>query len=143
MCIFIDITKVADFWWKKCWYQQNSWGLLRDLYIFWIFFSYGTTMLSFINVGYMWQIFGRRRVPFCPSSVSSPEKPILNSVKVPLQKVEKLHQTEAYSGPCQTSMIKHFWKALFPVGIYMFKVNNRNTRTRRKICSTSFWCLYY
>ena len=25
--------------------------------------------------------------------------------------------------------------AINPVGNYMFKVNNRNTRTRRKICS--------
>ena len=36
-------------------------------------------------------------------------------------------------------------KTLFPVGIYMFKVNNRNIRTRCEICSkfiASFWCLY-
>ena len=39
---------------------------------------------------------------------------------------------------------------LNPAGIYMFKVNNRNTRTRCEICSKltiktperSFWCLY-
>ena len=40
-----------------------------------------------------------------------------------------------------------------PAGNYMFKVNNRNTRTRYEICSkltiktperrqASFWCLY-
>ena len=37
-----------------------------------------------------------------------------------------------------------------PAGNYMFKVNNRNTRTRCEICSKlviktperSFWCLY-
>ena len=42
----------------------------------------------------------------------------------------------------------------FPADIYLFKVNNRNTRTRCEICSkltiktterrlASFWCLYY
>ena len=41
----------------------------------------------------------------------------------------------------------------YPVGNYMFKVNNRNTRARSEICSkltiktaerrlASFWCLY-
>ena len=46
-------------------------------------------------------------------------------------------------------------KTLFPARNYMFKVNNRNTRTRCEICSkfvkkkhqndvmTSFWCFYY
>ena len=40
-----------------------------------------------------------------------------------------------------------------PVGIYMFKINNRNNRERREICSkltiktperrqASFWCPY-
>ena len=29
------------------------------------------------------------------------------------------------------------WRGSLPVGIYMFKVNNRNTRTRCKIC---FYC---
>ena len=29
----------------------------------------------------------------------------------------------------------HFTKHIYPVGIYMFKVNNRNTRTRYEICS--------
>ena len=46
----------------------------------------------------------------------------------------------------------HFKKA-FPAGIYLLKVNNRNTRTSCEICSkltiktperclASFWCLY-
>ena len=34
--------------------------------------------------------------------------------------------SEAHSGPCQISN---------PVGIYLLKVNNRNTRTRCEICS--------
>ena len=48
------------------------------------------------------------------------------------------------------------WKGDFlvnPAGIYLLKVNNRNTRTRCEICSkliiktperrlASFWCLY-
>ena len=46
------------------------------------------------------------------------------------------------------------WQSYFPVGIYLLKVNNNNTRTRCEICSkltiktaerrlASFWCLYY
>ena len=46
------------------------------------------------------------------------------------------------------------WNWAHPPGKYMFKVNNRNTRTRCEICSkltirtskrrqTSSWCLYY
>ena len=32
---------------------------------------------------------------------------------------------------------------LYPVGIYLFKVNNRNTRTRSKICShVHNWCRF-
>ena len=27
---FLDITKVADFWWKKCRYHQNSSALSHD-----------------------------------------------------------------------------------------------------------------
>ena len=34
---------------------------------------------------------------------------------------------DTYLGPCQTSII--------PVGIYLLKLNNRNTRTRCEICS--------
>ena len=39
---------------------------------------------------------------------------------------------------------------IIPVGIYLLKAKNRNTRTRCKVCSkltikilVSFWCLYY
>ena len=55
------------------------------------------------------------------------------------------------------SIYEIFWKRFVfldnPAGIYMFKVNNRNTKTRCRICSKltikaperpqpSFWCLY-
>ena len=60
---------------------------------------------------------------------------------------------------CEISTLKYgalpFWSTLlFPVGIYMFKVNNRNTRKRCETCTkvtkkntrttsvTLFWCLY-
>ena len=48
----------------------------------------------------------------------------------------------------------HVFNIIHPAGIYMFKVNNRNTRRRCKICFkvnnkdtrtsplVSFWCLY-
>ena len=49
-------------------------GVLRDLYMFWIFVKQVITVLSFIIVGYVWQILGRRGDIFAPQSVSSPEK---------------------------------------------------------------------
>ena len=33
-------------------------------------------------------------------------------------------------------MSSNFVVGFYPAGNYMFKVNNRNTRTRREICST-------
>ena len=57
--VFLDITKYADFRWKKYWYQQNSSGVSRNLYCFWIFFRQGITVPTFIILRYMWQILGR------------------------------------------------------------------------------------
>ena len=45
----------------------------RDLYMFWIFFRQSITMLSFIIVGYVWQILGRGGI-YVPRFVSSPKK---------------------------------------------------------------------
>ena len=57
----------------------------------------------------------------------------------------------------QTHLLKHgktfHLLKPFPAGIYLLKVNNRNTRTKCEICSkltiktperrlASFWCLY-
>ena len=47
--------------------------------------------------------------------------------------------------------IKFEVRKLYPVGIYLLKVNNRNTRTRREICSkfnnkdtrTTSLCIYF
>ena len=70
-CIFW-YSKICWFPEEKCWCQQNSWCVSRDWYIFWIFFSYGITVLSFIFVGYVWQILGRR--PLCPLHLEQPQK---------------------------------------------------------------------
>ena len=46
--------------------------------------------------------------------------------------------TEAYFGSCQISMMELLGKKFnvnYPVSIYLFKVDNRNTRTRFEICS--------
>ena len=46
--------------------------MLRDSYIFWIFFRQGVTVPSFIIVGYMWQIL--ERGPFWPPIREQPQK---------------------------------------------------------------------
>ena len=52
-------------WYSKiCWFlvkkycKQNSSGVSRDLYIFWIFYGYCITVSSVI-MGYVWHILGR------------------------------------------------------------------------------------
>ena len=58
---------------KKCWCQQNSKGVSRDLYVFLILFRYDIAVPIFIIVEYVWQILGKGAI--CPlPSVSSPEK---------------------------------------------------------------------
>ena len=60
--IYICIFWYSNTYWfpmKKCWCQQNSKGVSRDSYIFWVFFSQGITVPSFMIVGYVWQISGR------------------------------------------------------------------------------------
>ena len=47
---------------------------------FWIFFRQGTTVPSFINVGYVWQILGWGAF-LTPHSWAVPKKPILNRIK--------------------------------------------------------------
>ena len=73
----------------------------------------------------------------------------------------KLFKTLIFFNVCKTTffiILKISSKLLFtfhtiPAGIYLLKVNNRNTRTRCEICSkltiktperplASFWCLY-
>ena len=51
---------------------------------------------------------------------------------------------------CGIKRLAYPWLSSFPAGIYLLKVNNRNSRTRCEICSKltiktperSFWCLY-
>ena len=50
--VFIDITKVADFWQKMLMSAELN-GCACDLYIFWIFFRQGVSLPSFIIVGYV------------------------------------------------------------------------------------------
>ena len=69
-------SKICWFLVKECWCQQNSRGVSRDSYIFWIFLRQGITVPSFIIVEYVWQILGRGGLftpPPHPSSVISPE----------------------------------------------------------------------
>ena len=60
---------------KKCWCQQNSEGVSRDSYTFWIFSRQRITVLSFVIVGYVSQIFGRGGL------FGAPKMSILNRVK--------------------------------------------------------------
>ena len=59
--------------------------------------------------------------------------------------------SEFYSNEFASAVIHRKCNSLlpYPAGIYLLKVNNRNTRTRFEICSkltmktmASFWCLY-
>ena len=52
--------------------QQDSKSVSRDSYFF-IFFRYSIIVLSFIIVGYVWQILGRRFFADLSPAVSSPE----------------------------------------------------------------------
>ena len=87
-------SKICWFLVNKYWCQQNSSGVSRDSYIFWIFFRWGTTVPSFIIVGYVWRII-------LPHPWAAPKRPILNRVKnwsditVPnkLYKMEKMSNT--------------------------------------------------
>ena len=51
----------------------------RDLYMFWIFFRQSITMLSFIIVGYVWQILGRGAFTY-PDPWAAPKRPNLNMI---------------------------------------------------------------
>ena len=57
--------------------------LPRDLYIFWVFFTYVIAVPSFIIAGYVWQILGRAGggAVFCPHPWAASERPILNRVE--------------------------------------------------------------
>ena len=58
--VYICISLYGKICWflvKKYWWQQNSSGVSRDSYIFWIF--EGITVSSFTTVEYVWQILGK------------------------------------------------------------------------------------
>ena len=77
ICIFWYI-KICWFLVKKCWCQQNSEGVSRDSYFFWIFSRQGITVPSFIIVGYVSQILAPSPPP--PHPWVAPKMHILNSV---------------------------------------------------------------
>ena len=82
--VFSDIGKFADFRWKNAYVSRTS-GVCQVIHIF-FGSSLGITLSTFINVGYVWEILGRRAgwgglfAP--PPSVSSPEKAHLNKLKL-------------------------------------------------------------
>ena len=79
-------SKICQFPIKKCWYQQNSRGLSRDSYSFWIFFRQGITVPSLIIVGYACQILERGAPPPPPPYPwAAPKKPILNRVNIQIK----------------------------------------------------------
>ena len=58
--IYICISWCSTNYWflvKKCWCQQDPRDVSRDLYIFCVFLREDITVLSFIILGYVWQIF--------------------------------------------------------------------------------------
>ena len=68
------------------------------------------------------------------------------------QRFHKIQKHMRHLKAC--NVFKKRLKLVIQAGNYMFKVNNRNTRTRCEICSkltiktpeprlASFWCLYY
>ena len=89
---------------------------------------------------------------------------IFPSQVLPVSRIKKDHDLLFYA--YYFLRIRYFWRYVpinmnaswlsvpdYPAGIYLLKVNNRNTRTRCEICSkltvkaterrqASFWCLY-
>ena len=84
ICIYISwYSKSCWFPMKKCWCQQNSWSVSRDLYIFVIFFRSGKTVLSY----HCWvcAAYFRTGWPFLASSICEPplKRPSWGELKWP------------------------------------------------------------
>ena len=98
ICIYISwYSKIYQYPVNKCWCQQNSRGVSRGSYIFWIFFRLGIYVSSFIIVGYVLLILERGgafwALPFPhPHPWAAPKKPILNRVSR-VKKVEYLNMS--------------------------------------------------
>ena len=60
------LKKVSDF-------RRKNADVSRTRWVFWIFFRQGITVSSFIIVGYVWQLLGRRG-PFCSTIREQPQK---------------------------------------------------------------------
>ena len=67
--------KISWFPMKNYWCQQNSKGVSRDSYIFWVFFRLGIAVTSFIIVGYVWQILWREALLVAPIREQSQKSP--------------------------------------------------------------------
>ena len=74
ICISL-CSKICLFRMKKCWCQQNSRDVSRDLYIFWIFLCLGITVQR-----YVWHILGRGGNKKSPHPFAAQKKTILNRV---------------------------------------------------------------
>ena len=90
--IYISISWYSKICWflvKKSWCQQNSSGVSRDSYIFWIVFGWGITVPNFI-VGYLWQILEREGLfaPLPPSPAYIREQPRKSPSGLGLRQIE-------------------------------------------------------
>ena len=80
---------------KKCWCQQNSWDVSRDLFIFWMFFRKGIIVSRFIIIGHVWQILGSGGVFALLHPWAAMKRPILimskrTTLKVCVPKKKKI-----------------------------------------------------
>ena len=73
---FLEIRKVADFRWKN-----DDVSRSQECVTWCIYFLEGISVPSFIIVGYMWQIFGRR-VFLSFHSWAARKRPILDGIKI-------------------------------------------------------------
>ena len=146
---FIEIHPVV----QKIWWLYSS--RLASLALFWIFWyllvakelrtsTYNrwcqhlnlTTILSYIILNYSWCMKGK-----LPS-----KSPALIGLSIYFWHLFYIHLQR-----CESQQICK--ETSFPANIYLFKVNDKNARKRREICSklaiktadrrqTSFWCFY-
>ena len=78
---------------------------VRGSYIFWVFFRQGVNVLSFMIIGYVWQILGRGSIFGSLNPWAPPKRPILNKVKVNKSRYKQCGVTPYFS-PRQNLMKK-------------------------------------
>ena len=119
-------SKICWFPVKKCWCQQNSQGVSRDSYVFWIFLRQGITVPKFSIVGYVWQILGRGAFLPTPRPWVALKKPILNRVKDFFSKFDQICSLlRIWSHLLKNSLMENFiFCAMSLQGIY--KTNGKS-----------------